>query len=301
MKNSVRTDLAFESKQLFDEDSNRKTTLDGVVSNDYTLHGCNVNSVEITNKNGESALKKPVGKYVTVDMSHYMKKEPLAFENTVRAIAEELSKILCPTDSDVFLIAGLGNSAITADSVGPYVLNHTVITRHLKSNLPQYFGQFRSVSGISPGVLGTTGIESADILQGIIRQVSPTAVIVIDALASRSISRLCSTVQISNTGIVPGSGVGNARDALNEDTLGVKTIAVGVPTVVSAQTLVYDLCKNADKSLPDFDKNKIDLSLVVTPKEIDSMVRDASKVIGYGINLAIHPNLSIDDINSLLS
>ena len=193
------------------------------------------------------------------------------------------------------LVVGLGNRAITPDAVGPQVQAHTLATRHLVAAMPEQFGAFRPVAALAAGVLGTTGMESGELVQAVCRAVRPAWVIAVDALAARSVERLCRTIQLSNAGIVPGSGVGNHRFALDEQTLGVPVAAIGVPTVVYGATLAADLLGHEPQGLGEAG------DLLVTPKDIDSQVADLSKVIGYGINLALQPQLSVEDVELLLS
>ena len=198
------------------------------------------------------------------------------------------------------LVVGLVTRDITPDAVGPDTVDCVMVTRHLTERMPEEFAAFRPVSAVCSGVLGTTGIESGDLVRAVTEQVRPAAVIVIDALASREPQRLCRTVQIADTGIVPGSGVGNARQAINRETLGVPVIAVGVPTVVDAATLTVDLAARAGADLNAADFGDAG-SLIVTPRDIDKNVRDIAKLIGYGLNLALHDGLTVEDVDMFLS
>ena len=194
------------------------------------------------------------------------------------------------------LVVGLGNRAITPDAIGPKVHEHTLVTRHLVEQIPEHFGAFRPVASLSAGVLGATGMESGELVQAVCRRLKPACVVAVDALASRSLKRLCRTVQLSDTGIAPGSGVGNHRWALDRASLGVPVLAVGVPTVVDASTLAADLL--GQEELPPLGEGR---DLLVTPKDIDSQVDDLAKVIGYGISLALQPGLDVADLDLLLS
>jgi spore protease len=177
-----------------------------------------------------------------------------------------------------------------------------MVTRHLVEKLPDEFGSMRRVSVLISGVLGTTGIESADFIKAVVQKLNPDRVLVVDALASRKMSRICRTVQLADTGIVPGSGVGNSRAAINKEMLGVPVTAIGVPTVVDAATLAADLAEQAGAQDLSVDElSQYGGGMIVTPREIDANVADISKLIGYGINRALHKNLSIDDINMFLS
>jgi spore protease len=181
-------------------------------------------------------------------------------------------------------------------------MQNCIVTRHLVDKMPGEFGHMRPVAAISPGVLGTTGMESRELISGAIQHAEPGAVIVVDALTSRRLSRLCSTVQISDSGIVPGSGVGNARAAINRETLGVPVISVGVPTVVDALTLMADLTESANQPEPDWDEiSKFSGGLMVTPKEIDTHVETLARVVGYAVSLALNPGMDIEDVRRFLN
>ena len=199
---------------------------------------------------------------------------------------------------------GLGNEAITPDALGPQAVKMVLATRHIQGEFARAAGldDLRPTAVMAPGVLGNTGVESGEMAEGVIAVVKPAAVVAVVALAARSLSRLGCTVQLSDTGIAPGSGVGNNRRELNRDTLGIPVIAVGVPTVVDAATLTCDVLAEAGKG----ELNPAALQgagdgLIVTPKDIDTQVHDLAKVIGYGINLALHTGLTIEDVELFLS
>ena len=302
MISGKRTDLAVESRELVQESAGAATEIDGVIAREYDRNGCPVTRVEITNDEGVRAMGKPAGNYVTVEMRGLMRHEEDAFKSSVRAVADELTPLLPAGETYCVLLAGLGNRDITPDAVGPLAMQNSLVTRHLVEKMPEEFGHMRPVAAISPGVLGTTGMESAEIIQGAIQHTRPGAVIIIDALTSRRLSRLCSTIQISDSGIVPGSGVGNARAALNRQTLGVPVISVGVPTVVDAVTLMADLTEQAGQPEPDWEEiAKFSGGLMVTPKEIDTQVETLARVIGYAVSAALHPEMDVDDIQAFLS
>ena len=246
-----RTDLAMEAHELLCARS-RAQTLSGVDSRTVFRRGCSVTSVRIDTEGAARQLGKPRGRYVTS-----------------------------------VLVAGLGNANMTPDAIGPRSAEHVLVTRHLRQN--GAFSAFCSVSVLTPGVLGRTGIEAMETLRGTVRAVQPDAVIAIDALASRSLMRLCSTVQLSDTGIVPGSGVGNHRCPLSRDTLGVPVYAIGVPTVVDAATLTLDVLEEAGKSDVDPAALRGHETVMVTTRDIDAQIRELARVIGYGIDLALQP------------
>ena len=294
---SRRTDLALEAKELWQESAGQTTKLEGVEAHDRLREGFPVTTVEILDQRGQQALGKPPGRYVTITLDGLARREDGAFTRAVQALAAELEGLLPALAPDApALVVGLGNRAITPDAVGPKVHDHTLVTRHLVAQAPEHFGAFRPVASLAAGVLGTTGVESGELVRSVCQSIRPACVIAVDALASRSLDRLCRTVQLADTGISPGSGVGNHRRALDRDSLGIPVIAIGVPTVVDAATLAADLMETDD--LPNLGEGR---DLLVTPKDIDSQVSDLSKVIGYGVNLALQSGLTIGDLELLLS
>lgn len=299
-----RTDLAVEAEALAKTGGDAPAP-EGVRVREERREGCPVTRVEILDGRGEEALGKPVGTYVTVDLTGLVRREEEAFPRSCRALAGELSHLLrrcrVPEKAPV-LVVGLGNRAITPDAVGPGAADYTLVTRHLIDQAPEHFGDFRPVAALAAGVLGTTGVESGELAQAVAGKVKPGCVIAVDALAARSLDHICATVQLSDTGIVPGSGVGNHRFALNAETLGVPVIALGVPTVVDGATLALDILEEAGRD--DLDPaalRGIGGSLMVTPRDIDQRVKDMAKVIGFGIDLALHPRLSVEDVELFLS
>ena len=291
-----RTDLALEAKELWEESARQTAKLEGVAAFTETREGFLTETVEILDERGEEALGKPAGRYVTLTMDGLARREEDAFGRAARAVAAELKVLLKLPEGAPALVVGLGNRAITPDAIGPKVHEHTLVTRHLVEQIPEHFGAFRPVASLSAGVLGTTGMESGELVQAVCRRLKPACVVAVDALASRSLKRLCRTVQLSDTGIAPGSGVGNHRWALDRASLGVPVLAVGVPTVVDASTLAADLL--GQEELPPLGEGR---DLLVTPKDIDSQVDDLAKVIGYGISLALQPGLDVADLDMLLS
>lgn len=309
---NFRTDLASERREIYQKANNLKQ-IEGIeVAEEEINENIRVERVKITNDNGAQAIGKPIGNYITIDI----KKLKLAQENDISKASEVLSNELRTIlDSHIekqgeILVVGLGNVYVTPDSLGPKVINEIDITRHLINYLPQYVEEgTRMVSAISPGVLGTTGIETVEILKGIVNNIHPKLVIVIDALASRSIERISSTVQISDTGIVPGAGVGNTRAEISLNTLGIPVVAIGIPTVVELATLVSDgidifidrLQEKAESNdflnkLQQEDKyeevkealNVGEYNMIVTPKEIDGLIENMKDIVARGINFAIN-------------
>ena len=296
-----RTDLAVEARGIWAEEA-RGAAPEGVRTRETEREGFPVTRVDILDEQGARALGKPEGAYVTVELDCLERREEDAFGRAARAVAAELRALLDLKPGEGVLVVGLGNRAITPDAVGPLAVEHTMVTRHLVEKLPGHFGSFRQVSALAAGVLGTTGVESGELAAAMAGAVRPARVVAVDALASRSLSRLCRTIQIADTGIVPGSGVGNARAALNEETLGVPVIAVGVPTVVDAATLCADVLSEAGR--PGLDPGALGdggKGVIVTPREIDRQVADMAKVIGYGINLALQEGLTVADVDMFLS
>lgn len=292
-----RTDLAMEAKELWQESAEKTTTLRGVKAVDKVVQDIEVTTVQILDEVGEQALGKPQGSYVTLKLDGVSRREQDIFTRAVHTIASELSTLLRDVpQSGMALVVGLGNRAITPDAIGPKAHENILVTRHLVQQMPEHFGNMRAVASLAAEVLGSTGVESGEVVRAVCEKINPACVVVVDALASRSLKRLCRTVQLSDTGIVPGSGVGNHRIALNKDTLGVPVIAVGVPTVVEGATLAADLM-GADE-LPDLGEGR---DLLVTPKDIDAQVAELSKIIGYGISLALQPEMDIADLDMLLS
>ncbi len=317
-----RTDLALEAHELYKQKV-KNDAVPGVeidVENDGQL---TVTRVHIKNKNGENALRKPVGNYITIEMPELIHKTEQLYEKTVTVLTRELSSLIDINYDAVVLVVGLGNRNITADALGPMVVSQLLITRHLFDLMPEELEEgIRPVCALSPGVLGITGIETGEILKGVCEKVKPDLIIVIDALASRKLERVSTTIQLSNTGLTPGSGIGNVRMGINKKTMGVPVIAIGVPTVVDAATMANDTIdmvidklmeqagENSDfyKILKNLDRNekygliqevlsKEYVNLVVTPKEVDEIIEDISEIISNSINAALHESVSTDDIN----
>lgn len=286
-----RTDLAVEAAELLQNGSTLE--LPGVTQREYEDEGCGITEVVISTEEGANKIGKPIGTYLTLELSTIVRRETDAFPRATHVVAHELSKLIQGEEKASVLVVGLGNRMVTPDAIGPRAADYIMITRHLIRQQPEKFAPFRPVSALAAGVLGTTGVESGELVEAVTREIQPDLVIAVDALAARSVHRLCSTIQIADTGIVPGSGVGNSRKALNQETLGVPVIAIGVPTVVDAATLAEDLTGKHTK-------NQLG-NLLVTPKDIDVLVSDMAKVVGYGIDLALQDGLDIPDIDLFLS
>lgn len=294
-----RTDLALEAHQLRVEAGEHD--LPGVISRESTRAGYAVTTVEVRSEQGAQALGKEVGRYVTLELDGLLRRETDAFPRAVEALAAELEALLPVKEGEPVLVVGLGNRAITPDLLGPLALEHTLVTRHLVTGAPEHFGSYRPVCAITPGVLSSTGMESAEIAAAVTSALQPACVVAVDALASRSLSRVCRTVQLSDTGITPGSGVGNHRSALTQASLGVPVLTVGVPTVVDGATLALDILAQAGREEldPDALAGK-GADVFVTPREIDAQVADLAKVVGYALSMAFNPHLTVDDLMLLL-
>ena len=291
-----RTDLALEARELLDNTA----SVEGVEHAETWERGFRLTTVRVTNSAGSEALGKPIGVYHTLDLRSLGRREEGAFPRAVAALAG-LLKPLLPVEGQGVMVVGLGNRSITPDAVGPKAADKTLVTRHLIDMAPEHFSSFRPVSALAAGVLGTTGMESGEIVKAVCGQVRPAAIIAIDALAARRVERLCATVQVCDAGIAPGSGVGNHRFALDKESMGVPVIAVGVPTVVDGATLCADLLEEAGQQAdPEKLSQLPGASLMVTPRDIDQRVEDMSKVIGYGVSLALQPGLDLEDLEALI-
>lgn len=288
----IRTDLALEGGELNNGDIEK---IEGVNYDKKATDSGTIHIMEVVSESGAAAVGKPIGKYCTIELSGIVDRQSENFESTSKIIAEQLLQLM-PARSDIetTLVVGLGNREITPDAIGELAADNVLVTKHLKENMPSEFAAFSPVCVIRPGVLGTSGIESSNYVKTICDYIKPSCVIAIDALSARDTSRLCRTIQIANTGITPGSGVGNSRSALNKETLGVPVIAIGVPTVVDISTILADAGVNArNANLPDD-------SFFVTPRTIDSDVRAAGKLIGYSVDLALHKDLTVSDVGLLI-
>lgn len=262
-----RTDLAVETVGTL-------TQAEGVGHEERQEDGVPVTVVEIKTAGAAKRLGKAVGRYVTVDLGPVRRRETAAFRRSAQVLAGELQKLL-PEEGPV-LVVGLGNRAMTPDRLGPLCCDHVLVTRHLVEREPEQFGAFRAVSALAPGVLGSTGMESAQVARAVAEEVKPTCVIAVDALAAGALERLCATVQLSDTGIAPGSGVGNHRWGLTRESLGAEVIALGMPTVAEAQGGCF-----------------------VTPRDIDVQVDQCAKLAACAINLALQPGLTLEDLEAL--
>lgn len=308
----IRTDLALETRELYKKSN--QIEVPGVEVETENNNEVNITRVRIKTPEGEQAMGKPIGNYITLEVTDLYQGIKEINDVTINSLANELQSLIGKEDKGPVLIVGLGNWNVTPDALGPKVVSKIAVTRHLKEYASELIEKgTRSVCAVAPGVLGVTGIETGEIIKGIIEKVKPAVVIAIDALASRKMERISTTIQIADTGINPGSGVGNKRMSLSQETLGIPVIAIGIPTVVDAVTVANDtlelmINKMAEKysgeneiqQLVEKIKEKEKMSLisevlspyvgdlVVTPKEIDSIITNISEVVADGINVAIH-------------
>lgn len=308
---TIRTDLAVEAHEYYTGSGQRAIV--GVEMAQSQTDGCEITRVKIVSKEGEKALHKPQGEYITVEIRDMMRLSATGKETVGAVVGRQIGELLnrCGIDKeDEILVVGLGNWDITPDALGPKTVSKLIVTRHLLEYMPEVVGSgTRSVCAVSPGVLGITGMETGEMVSGLIQRVKPKAVIAIDALASRSTKRIGVTVQLSDTGISPGSGIGNRRKELTRHTLGVPVIAVGVPMVVDAATVAEDALESvleqedgdavlSERLRQESAERRYEQirqlmgkelrEMMVTPKEVDAMVEEISDVLREGIHRGIY-------------
>jgi spore protease len=329
MVRSIRTDMADESRaagpgvRMIQQQAGVQ---DGLRIEQDGDNQVKITRVHVVSPAGEQSTGKPMGTYITMDMPEIRDKSRDLYEKTVRMLARELENLTHLNDKDTVLVVGLGNWNVTADSLGPKVSAHLMVTRHLHEYLPQEVDDgVRPVCAISPGVLGITGIETGHIIKGIVDQIKPALVIAVDALASRNMNRVNASIQLADTGIAPGSGIGNKRIAITKESLGVPVIAIGIPTVVDAATMVSDTMDlmidsmikeaatdselyrvlsgiNRDEKYQTIIKllEPYSGNLVVTPKDTDEIVEYLSKLVANSINMALHKNIDVKDVDRFI-
>lgn len=325
---NVRTDLTLEAHELFreqylkDENQGMKEP-PGVEVENLGDGDIRITRVRVTSPTGEASIGKPMGNYITLEIPGLRYNDRTLYEKTCKALAKELINILDLKEKSTILIVGLGNWNVTPDSLGPKVVSSVMVTRHLLEYVPEEVDEgVRPVCAVAPGVLGITGIETGEIIKGIVDKIKPDVIIAVDALASRKLERVNTTIQIADTGISPGSGVGNKRMELSKDTLGIPVIAIGVPTVVDAATMANDTIDlvldsmirqapqgsefyNMLKSIDREEKYQLIRevlqpyvgNLIVTPKEVDEAVDRISKIIANGLNIALHQGITLQDVD----
>jgi spore protease len=309
-----RTDLANEAREFIQ--SRRGGGIPGVEVEESRTKECHVTRVRVTTPEAAEMMGKPPGQYVTIEAPGLLQRSRPIQEEVAQTFVRELDCIMPLKDDDEVFVAGLGNWQATPDSLGPRVVGQLLITRHLHDYVaPELRGGLRSVAAVAPGVMGLTGIETGEIIWAIAERIKPDTVIAIDALAAKSSERILTTIQLADTGIHPGSGVGNKRLAITKETLGVPVIAVGVPTVVHAATIAYDTIEllvdrfrnrtqfyDIVREMDSEDKRGLISEvlapslgdLMVTPKEIDVLILEMSKVMAGALNAALHPRIDLN-------
>lgn len=323
---NIRTDLAIEAREMIKEvDSELKgieVTIEEIEDIDMRI-----TKVGVLNDEGAKKIRKPIGNYITIECDGIKTSATDNKKDIVTAVSDELKKLIDSRDKTI-LVVGLGNQEVTPDSLGPKVITRLLVTRHLFQQFEDVPNDdyLQRVSAIAPGVMGQTGMETLEIIKGIVDTIKPDIVVAVDALASRRTSRVNSTIQIADTGVHPGSGVGNRRKGLNKETLGVPVIAVGIPTVVDAATIVNDTMEeliiqikkvaqksdgfiNVVESMQEHEKYQLIKEVLypyvgnmfVTPKEIDEVIKRVSDIVALSINMAIHPKMEYEELKSWLS
>lgn len=296
-----KIDLALEAKELAETSAGELSPLPGVKAEESTLFGFPLTRVDILTPEGEAALGKPIGTYLTLTLPH-LPREREEILDAARGVAAMLEQLGTLPETGPVLVAGLGNRSITPDALGPKTTDSLLVTRHLTKTTEPSLSSLRPVAALAAGVAGTTGMESGELLTGVVKTIQPVCLLAVDALAARQQERVCRTIQVSNRGIVPGSGVGNARQPLDQDTLGIPVIAIGIPTVVDAATLCMDLLEAG--GIQDFDLSvfrREGAEWFVTPRSIDSEVHLLSRVLGLGISTALHVDFSVEDVEKWIS
>ncbi|UWG96161.1 GPR endopeptidase [Dehalobacter sp. DCM] len=317
---NISLDLAVEAHDLLRGESGQE--ISGVIMNKEEFEDATVTAIQITNARGEKELGRPKGNYITIDAPAVKDNDFEQHKRITHILANHLSSLYNIKEDASFLIVGLGNWQATPDALGPKVVEKVMVTRHLFYYTPEETkGKMRQVAAISPGVLGLTGIETAEVIRGLVEHVKPDYVIAIDALAAGALERIGTTIQLADTGINPGSGIGNHRKGLNEETLGCKVIAIGVPTVVNAAIIAHKTveelfeqmelepaladiyCEENEpvlinvmkKALSPFQEN-----LMVTPKDVDTLIERSARIIAGAINQSIHPGITAQNFETYL-
>lgn len=321
---NIRTDLALETREML-RDECQSDEIGGVeitVEEDEE-QGITVTWVKVVNEQGAESMGKPIGNYITLESEAMKENDISAHETIIKVLARKLGKLHELKPDAVILVAGLGNWNVTPDALGPKVCAKIMVTRHMGvGDMPEELrGRVRAVSALSPGVMGLTGIETGEIIKGVVEKVKPDLVIAIDALAARRTSRINTTIQMTDTGVSPGAGMGSKRMPLNQKTLGVPVIAIGVPTVVDAATLVNDtmdrmlsaMTEASPKGEPFYqmlrelkEEEKYGLikdildpyagNMFVTPKEVDAVINRLAGIVANALNIALHPGIGTEDI-----
>ncbi|MCG8482850.1 MAG: GPR endopeptidase [Clostridia bacterium] len=317
-----RTDLAIESKEMYDEKNDIE--ISGVEVDQDQIGGVGITRIKITDENGSQALGKPKGNYITLEVKGIRSADSELKDEVSVALSKELSQIIDFKDDLKVLVVGLGNEKVTPDALGPLVVSKVKVTRHFFVTYKKDKDETMAcVSALIPGVMGTTGIETVEILKGAVEKVKPDVIIAVDALAARRMERINTTIQITDTGVSPGAGVGNNRLKLNGDSLGARVIAIGVPTVIDSFTMVFDTIEELGECEKENDLGRFFKKLsevisqnteqmqsmlascinksIVTANDIDKVVLDFSQIISNSINMTLHPGLELDDVNRYLN
>lgn len=312
---NVNIDMAVEAHELLRGDA--QTEVPGVSMEEENLDHATVTTIKILNEQGVQEMGRPQGTYITIDVPEVHDNNYLIHQEITKLLADKLADLMNLSEDASILLVGLGNWNATPDALGPQVIEKSLVTRHLFNYTPvELQGKLRKVSAIAPGVLGITGIETAEIIRGIVEHVKPDLVIAIDALAAGSLERIGTSIQISDTGISPGSGVGNRRAGINEETLGCRVIAIGLPTVMNAAIIANNCLESLldelktspslfrlykefspkvfeqvlEKALSPYHNN-----LMVTPKEIDSLIQTTARIIAGALGMSLHPGISAEE------
>ncbi len=316
----IGLDMAVEAHDLLRGETGQEVP--GVKMDKQSYPNAEVTIINILDSQGERAMGKARGTYITIDAPVIREPNKLAHKDVTNVLAEQLARILSLKPDDSVLLVGLGNWNATPDALGPKVIHYSLATRHLHKYGPkEVFSALRSVSALAPGVLGITGIETAEIIKGVVDRVQPNLVIAIDALAAQNVDRICTSIQIANTGINPGSGVGNFRAGLNMEFLGVPVIAIGIPTVVNAAIIAHGVLNQfmeqmgqdpvigqtarnlnpitVDQLISDV-LQPYQSNLMVTPKEIDDLINNISKIVASALGQAIHDQVDPRDLEMLM-
>ena len=328
----IVTDLVLEAHEILKENMVKSESTagdyeDGIKVENAGDENIKITRVRVVTPAGEQKINKSMGNYLTLEIPGLRQNDKDLYENSCRALADELTGLLKLNDKSTIMVVGLGNWNVTPDALGPRVIDRIMITRHMIQLAPDQVQEgLRAVCAVSPGVMGITGIETGEIIKGIIDKVKPDVLIAIDALASRKLDRVNTTIQIADTGISPGSGVGNKRMELSKETLGIPVIAIGVPTVVDAATIANDAIdlvidsmieqasgnKQVYVTLKEMDREeKYALlkqlmdpyvgNLIVTPKEVDEVVDRISRVIANGLNMSLHESVGMKHVDRFLN
>ena len=300
----IRTDLAMESF------GHGREGMPGVHVNHWEEMGVSLTEVVVETEEASRALGKAAGVYMTLECPAIRQRDLDARLAMANLLGEEMARMLPGEGEAPVLVIGLGNRRITPDSLGPQTIDRTLVTRHMFEQLPGFADErMRSVCALAPGVLGVTGIETMEMVEALVAKVRPRAILCVDSLAARAAGRIGTAIQLTDTGIQPGSGVGNHRRSLTRETLGVPVIAVGMPTVIYAATLTRDAMETLSPDTAEDDLDRVEQELltgaqgemVVTPREIDEIISDTAGVIATAVNRALQPDLSQEEIMAMMS